>query len=199
ALPAVRAPLEPVRAAARATLAASGAVLVRERPELAVLIAAHVVPPAEAARWLSRDVPHLPVVFGDEGVELGPLVRPGDGPCLHCVARARLRITPAYAAIAAQLLAGTAPVASAASAPLVLRAAAELARAVEALSSGSRTALDGASLRIEGDGTAVRRTPWQPDPGCSCRALPGIATAPGASTGAAPARPRTAAARTAPA
>jgi bacteriocin biosynthesis cyclodehydratase domain-containing protein len=199
ALPAVPEPLAPARAALRRTVAAGGAVLVRDRPDLAVLLTAHVVSPAVSARWLFRDVPHLPVVFGDEGVEVGPLVRPGAGPCLHCVARTRMDSSPAYAAIAAQLLAGTHPVASAASAPLVLSAAAELARTLAAIASGAPAAVDGASLRMEEDGLSVRRTPWQAHHECSCRALPGTATAPAESPGAAPERPRTAAATSAPA
>lgn len=199
ALPPVPPSLVQVRAALRSTVAGSGAVLVRESPDLAVLLAAHVVFPGTAARWLARDVPHVPVVFGDEGVELGPLIRPGTGPCLHCVARTRMDVSPAYAAIGAQLLAGVHPVAAATSAPLVLSAAAELARTVTASASGAPTALDGASVRIEEEGLSVRRTPWPAHPGCSCRALPGSGTANAASSGAVPAQPRTAAARIAPA
>ncbi|SEC53059.1 bacteriocin biosynthesis cyclodehydratase domain-containing protein [Paramicrobacterium humi] len=75
-----------------------------ERPDIAILIAHFVVDPVTSVRWLSRDVPHLPVVFSDAGATIGPLVRPGVGPCLHCLDRERADEDPSWTAIATQLL-----------------------------------------------------------------------------------------------
>ncbi|MCU1570831.1 MAG: hypothetical protein JWR33_1572 [Naasia sp.] len=178
---------------------ATGPACGADRPSaLGVLTAAHVVPPAAAARWLSLDRPHLPVVFGDVSVEIGPLVLAGATACLHCVERHRMARAPFRHAIAAQLLAGTHPAAAASRPALVLQAASLVVRAAEAVRDGDPTAFAGRSLRVQPDGS-VRRALWRPHPGCSCRALSGTATAPGGRHGAVPPRPRTAAASTAPA
>lgn len=70
---------------------------------VAVIVAAYAVAPRRHQRWLRRDVPHLAVVLGDTGVTVGPLVRPGAGPCLRCVDLHRRDADPAWPAMAAQL------------------------------------------------------------------------------------------------
>ncbi len=173
-------------------LAAAG-----ERPALAVLLAGHVVRPEAAARWLGRDVPHLAVVFGDEEVELGPMVLPGRTSCLACAARHRVAEDAAWGVIATQLLDGRHPAAAAGDAVLVHEAAVRLLRVADAVRAGSRTGLEERSLRLGRRGLISERR-WPPSPGCSCRALPGTGTAPGSTRGADRPRPRTAAARIAP-
>lgn len=69
----------------------------------AVVVGHFVLDPGFHGVWLRRDLPHLPVVFGDTSVRLGPFVEPGHGPCLHCLARHRTDADPAWPAIAAQL------------------------------------------------------------------------------------------------
>ena len=69
-----------------------------------VLVADWVLAPAEHLAWLNRDVPHLPVVMSERSVAVGPLVEPGDGPCLYCVQLARLEADPSWLAVATQLL-----------------------------------------------------------------------------------------------
>lgn len=52
---------------------------------------------------------HLPVVFIQDRVRIGPLTRPGESPCLDCYDAARARTDPAWPAVAVQLGAGRAP------------------------------------------------------------------------------------------
>jgi hypothetical protein len=72
-------------------------------PDLAVVVAGWVISPEDHGSWLRRDIPHLPVVIGDGGVTVGPLVEPGNGPCLYCVQLTRTDDDPAWPAIATQL------------------------------------------------------------------------------------------------
>lgn len=72
-------------------------------PDLAVVVAGWVIAPEDHGSWLRRDIPHLPVVIGDGGVTVGPLVEPGSGPCLYCVQLTRSDDDPAWPAIATQL------------------------------------------------------------------------------------------------
>lgn len=63
--------------------------LVREaegsRPDLVVLVTRTVLPERHGEHWRDAGVPHLPVVVRQHTVLLGPLVRPGQGPCLRCL------------------------------------------------------------------------------------------------------------------
>jgi hypothetical protein len=74
------------------------------RPGIAVLVAHYVVDPGLRGYWLRDDVPHLPVVFGDTEVHIGPMIEPGNGPCLYCLERQRADADAAWPAIASQLL-----------------------------------------------------------------------------------------------
>ncbi|MDQ1531173.1 MAG: hypothetical protein QOE37_1278 [Microbacteriaceae bacterium] len=140
-----------------------------EVPGLVLLAAHHLIPPARWIRWLARDVPHLPVVFGGQSALLGPLVLPGETPCLRCADEHRLDAEPAWPALAAQLLAR--PAAPTSGQPVVrLAVEAELARVLGAWSSGRPTGLAGAALRVDGPGTVSRiERPWHDR--CSCRSL----------------------------
>ena len=135
---------------------------------LVVLVAPWLIPPAESGRWLRRDIPHLPVLLADGAVTVGPLVRPGRAPCLHCVDRARIDADPAWTAMAAQLLDRPAP-------PL------SRLQLAEALAFATRAAIravrgeqaTGVARRLElADGTLSERT-WAPHPDCRCSAPQG--------------------------
>ncbi|WP_314149719.1 TOMM precursor leader peptide-binding protein, partial [uncultured Leifsonia sp.] len=80
-----------------------------DRADTAVLVGAYAIAPRRHQRWLRRDVPHLPVVFGDLAVGVGPFVTPGSGPCLRCADLHRRDRDPAWPAIAAQLHVRPAP------------------------------------------------------------------------------------------
>jgi hypothetical protein len=133
--------------------------LPRPRRAAAVLVSTHVVDPHEHARWLRRDVPHLPIVFSEVAVTVGPLVLPGASPCLVCVERQRARHDPARAAIAAQLWGAPA----AAETPTLALEAALIARGM------LRSRSTATSVRLDAE-TATRTTlAWQRDHDCTCR------------------------------
>lgn len=70
---------------------------------LAVVVTHFVLDPEFYGLWLRRDIPHLPIVYGDTEVRIGPLIEPGRGPCLYCLDRHRTDADPAWPAIASQL------------------------------------------------------------------------------------------------
>ena len=170
------------------------ASLAEHRPDLAIIAGHHVLAPDLHALWLRRDVPHLPVVIGDAGAVVGPVVEPGDGPCLLCLELHRRDLDAAWPAVATQLLGRR----SKAETPvLVMEAAAAACRmALDRLATGASAA---ASLRIDAaTGRREVRT-WKAHPECGCR---GIAHLLGRDSAASPALPGTdwaSAARRAPA
>ncbi|MET0480283.1 MAG: TOMM precursor leader peptide-binding protein [Mycetocola sp.] len=157
-------------------------------PDLAVLVATHVVDPRRYVRWLSLDIPHLAVVYTDVGVQIGPLVEPGAGPCLHCLARERTDADAAWPVMASQLL-GQHSLAE--EEPLISEVIARVARIVTArLGTGSNDLMS-ASLRIDGFRVSGSLTAHRPHPDCGCRSLSGSATAHAAAASAPTAPPTT--------
>jgi hypothetical protein len=73
--------------------------------DLAVIVGYYALPPERYGRWLRRDIPHLPVVFSDTEIRVGPLIEPGSGPCLGCLELSHIDTDAAWPAIAIQLLA----------------------------------------------------------------------------------------------
>ncbi len=132
-------------------------------PDLAVVVAGWVISPEDHGSWLRRDIPHLPVVTGDGGVTIGPLVEPGIGPCLYCVQLTRTDNDPAWPAIATQLWNRPAPAMS----PLAAAEAASFIarRAGERLTSGPGEAT---SWRLAGDSGAVSPRVWTRHAACRC-------------------------------
>lgn len=82
----------------------SGEAVEPPYPDAVVIVSHYVTRPAARSLWLRRDVPHLPVVYSDTGVVIGPYVTPGDGPCLSCVEFHHRDRDLAWPALAAQLL-----------------------------------------------------------------------------------------------
>ena len=74
-----------------------------DHAEVAILIANDVVDPRQYAPWMSRDVPHISVVYSEEGATVSHLVLPGITPCLACLDLARLRRDSNWATAAPQL------------------------------------------------------------------------------------------------
>jgi bacteriocin biosynthesis cyclodehydratase domain-containing protein len=71
--------------------------------DFAIAVGHFVLAPELHGLWLRRDVPHLPVVFSDTTVDVGPIIEPGHGPCLYCLQRYRTDADPSWPAISAQL------------------------------------------------------------------------------------------------
>lgn len=69
-----------------------------------LLVASRLVDPRRAARLLAAGVAHLPVELTGDTVSVGPLVRPGTGPCLACRHAWRAERDAAWPTVAAQLL-----------------------------------------------------------------------------------------------
>ncbi len=185
-----------------AALCGSGIRVVAGRDDpagigLAVMVAHYVLDPELHGFWLRRDIPHLPVVFGDLGVQLGPIIEPGSGPCLYCIERHRSDADPAWPAIASQLWGRRSPVET----PLVSHETAALtARLVLARLGGGadggqpddRPHRTGArSIRLDAASGAISRLRWTPHPACGCLVLPENATASGPRRDAIPTPPTT--------
>jgi hypothetical protein len=139
--------------------------------DLAVLVADWAVEPHRYRGLLADDAPHLPVVFGDATVAIGPLVVPGRSDCLACRERRHAEADDAWPALASQLVHRRAATRNA---PVALAAAAEVVRLAE----GWRDATDGgrgARLRLGGDREVSASR--GPHPACGCAAPPGIVTA----------------------
>lgn len=140
---------------------------------LTIIVADYVVSPGAQTALMCHDDAHLPVIFGDQRVEVGPLVEPGDGPCLRCVSLARRDADPAWPAISAQLSEQCATTrGSLAGEEAVLQAV----RAVQAWSSGAHQGTVAHGIRIDAASGQVTRAEYRPHPECGCQALPRIAT-----------------------
>jgi bacteriocin biosynthesis cyclodehydratase domain-containing protein len=150
-----------------------------ERPALVLLVAHHVIEPRRYVRWLSRDVPHLAVVYTDTGARVGPLVDPGVGPCLHCLARHAAESDPAWPALASQLL-GQGAVSE--REPLVSTVAGLAARVAEAYLTDGTSELAFASISFGANSLTGSRAEHRLHPDCGCRSLSGSENAPVAET-----------------
>lgn len=139
-------------------------------PELVILIAHYALPPRRYGHWLRADVPHLPIVFGDSGVRVGPLVLPGAGPCLFCIDLERTDRDAAWPALASQLVDRAAPGQTEQTERLAAALCAEL---VSARLDGSGAAAERwstASVHIGVDAW-INCDQHAPHPDCGCRAL----------------------------
>jgi len=150
-------------------LAATGAVPPPRLPDLAVIVDHFVLAPERHGRWLRRDIPHLPVLFSDAEVRVGPLVEPGAGPCLTCLELDRVDEDPAWPAIACQLLHRTAPTETP---RLGIEAAATVAGIVHERLFAASNEFAAASLAIDAISLSVRRRAHRPHARCGCRFLP---------------------------
>ncbi|MCA0216008.1 MAG: TOMM precursor leader peptide-binding protein [Actinobacteria bacterium] len=141
--------------------------LVDEGADVAVAVAHYVLAPELHAVWLRRDVPHLPIVFSDSAVRIGPIVEPGTGPCLRCLELHHRDRDIAWPAIATQLVGRRG---AAESALLASEGAAAAARLIlDRLAEGARAS--SVSLRIDADTGERTHTTWRQHPDCGCRGI----------------------------
>jgi bacteriocin biosynthesis cyclodehydratase domain-containing protein len=141
----------------------------------AIVVAHYVLDPEFYGLWLRRDVPHLPIVFGDTSVRIGPVIQPGDGPCLYCLDRQRTDADPAWPAIASQLWG----VRSTAEVPLLASEAATLAARLALEQLRGLPFAAGTSFTIDAETGETSTRHWLPHPECFCSGIAG-APAPGA-------------------
>jgi hypothetical protein len=156
------------------------------RPRLVVLVEPRVLAPAVHLPLLRRDLSHLPIISGDRHIALGPLVIPGETPCLRCLDLARRDADHAWPAIAAQLLTQPPPPPDP---RLELKATSSAARTIDTLLAHDRATFVGEIELIPRDGGRPRRVPVDFHPECGCRAPGGIETAPGRPAAHRPAAP----------
>jgi hypothetical protein len=60
--------------------------------------------PARSRQWMTRGKPHLPIVFGESRVSIGPLVGVSNNPCAFCLELTRVDTDPDWPAIASQCI-----------------------------------------------------------------------------------------------
>jgi bacteriocin biosynthesis cyclodehydratase domain-containing protein len=139
---------------------------------LGVGVGHYVLDPETYGFWLRRDLPHLPVVFGDDSVMMGPLVDPGRTPCLYCLEHFRRDADASWAAIASQLWGRT----SRSETPLVsTEVAARVTRMVLARldrRGAPARPMSARSFRLSVESGEVTRRDWMPHPDCGCVAVP---------------------------
>ena len=133
------------------------------RPRVAVLVSSLVSDPLEHQRWLRRDIAHLPIVFGEVAVTVGPLVVPGVTACLTCVEGQRAALDPAWTAVATQLWGRAAATETGA---FATEAAMEALRIVR-----RPDAIDGFAVRLDVNTGARTERVWLPSEQCGCREL----------------------------
>ncbi|HRN30019.1 MAG TPA: hypothetical protein PK890_10015, partial [Terrimesophilobacter sp.] len=63
--------------------------------DLGIAVGHYALHPRLHSAWLRHDTPHLPIIWSDASVRVGPLIEPGHGPCLHCLERHRTDSDPA--------------------------------------------------------------------------------------------------------
>ena len=168
----------------------------RTRPDVMVTVDAHVVEPLLARRLAQEDVVHLPVVVGEAGVRVGPVLGHG-GLCSTCLDLWERDADPCWPALATQMRTLPMPDVE----HLALHEAAALtARAVIDTLLGRTGAVDGAaeaagdaaanrpeaggalgsgsdawwathSVEVTGQEPLGRARSWEPHPECLCSRL----------------------------
>ena len=137
--------------------AADGAELAmaawQAHPAVVVVVTEGRTPWWAGAPWQARGIPHLPVVLGEAGVLVGPLVLPGRTACLRCAG-------PAWRASRVCGV-GAVPPGTA-----VLAAAVATVTVLATLRGD--TSLGGISTEIGLDEVAVTHRLWKVRPDCSC-------------------------------
>ncbi len=159
-----------------ATLALAGVTVsvgsvAPEPADLGIVVGHYVLDPDSYGYWLRRDLPHVPVIFGDDSVQIGPIVEPGRTPCLYCLEHYRRDADASWSAIASQLWGRRAF----SETPLVAaEVAARVARMVVtrlAVGRAHTRAMTARSFRLAVESGEVTRRDWMPHPECGCIAV----------------------------
>lgn len=86
------------------TTAAGHTLSSAEDAQLVILTTQFSCRPAQARPWMTQGLRHLPVVFGDSSVTIGPLVGVAGNPCTFCLELRRVDQDSAWPAIASQCI-----------------------------------------------------------------------------------------------
>jgi bacteriocin biosynthesis cyclodehydratase domain-containing protein len=139
------------------------------RPDLVVLVRYGVADAGAAEPMVRTDLAHLSVVQRGPDAVVGPLVVPGQGPCLRCLDLHRSDRDPAWPRVLAQLLyTGGRPEEPEESASATLVAGLAALQVLARLDGLHRPASLGATLEVELPDGLVGRRPWATHPACGC-------------------------------
>jgi hypothetical protein len=124
--------------------------------------------------WLDllarKNLPHIPVVFTDQAVTVGPLVRPGETPCLTCLESGRRDSTPHWLEVSSQLWGKRSPLHSPHTHGVTW--AMVMALILHATPNTLETPFPRASYRPEGHQVVWSNTAFHRD--CTCRGLDSV-------------------------
>jgi bacteriocin biosynthesis cyclodehydratase domain-containing protein len=135
--------------------------------DFAIVVSHFVVDPQFRSLWLRRDIPHLPIVFSDTSVTIGPMIEPGNGPCLYCLELHHRDADSAWPALATQLFGKR----SAAETPFLASDVAVMAtRAVHSRSTDTSHSA-AISLTVDASTGEVTQHTRVRHPDCSCDGL----------------------------
>lgn len=147
--------------ATRSTIVAESSVDVSgAEVDFVILVSHFVVSPIDIQPWLGRDINHCAIVFGESSVRVGPLVVPGNSPCIRCVELSHIDADPTWSAVAPQVWRKSA---AADSAALAVHAAGE--------SLGMFPMGGGYSVRIDGLTFSRAVSPHGFHEECGCQSL----------------------------
>lgn len=130
-----------------------------------IVLAHHLVDPRRIARLMREDTVHLPVVFELDGVSVGPLIIPGQTPCLACHYAHRTDSDKNWPMLASQLLFAEPPAIS----PAMVVTSANLA--VKLLSESATLGTETHSVKVH---AGVMKQTWhahRPHQDCLCQSL----------------------------
>lgn len=137
----------------------------RHEVDLAILVGSFAADPALGGFWLRRDVPHLQILYFENEVRLGPIVEPGERPCLNCVELNRRETDSSWAAVSSQLQGTRSPAES-------NRAASEVATLAVRLLSEKFSLVEGepfAGIRLDIETGKLSLEKHAFNPLCTCR------------------------------
>lgn len=128
---------------------------------IALVVATMALSPERCGRWLRRNFRHVPVVWLDTEVHVGPLIDPGRTACWHCIELARCDEDPARRALVTQ-------VAGRPAATETNRITQEVALRVARWLDGSDAPETGTALVFHAASGRWRRQVTTPHAACSC-------------------------------
>jgi hypothetical protein len=138
-------------------------------PDLTILVEHGVANPVRARPLVREDLAHLSVVVTEVDVVVGPLVVPGEGPCLRCLDLARCDEDPRWPAVATQVAAAPPAGVEASLGPLA--AALAVGQALAHLD-GRDVRVRGATLEVDARDPVPRRSARPAHPECGCAGVP---------------------------
>lgn len=139
----------------------------RDGVGLTVVVGHGTTDPAAVRDLWAADAAHLPVVVRELDVVVGPLVRPGRGPCVRCLDLHRADADPRWPAVATQLV--TRPPRGAETS-LAWLGAALAAHQVLAVVDGRASLVEAGTLEVTATYPVPRRRAWAVHPRCGCTA-----------------------------